>query len=320
MGVFCFGKHRIFQLVCKLQDLFDKRPVSHGKDLPQQRADPGRIFCKGNGQAVFFADNKGRLEMGEGFVIVSQLMKSSGQLNLQIKGAEQVGIDGKTPAELLFHGNKPGIVPLCQKNLPIGHKKHGGGGMEHQSTVKPPGCDPFRDLVFTSENCRKKSTAYVQCIQKHALKLAFQSFFLCLHPFPDPLPVSGKKSQPHFKKILTEKHAPLFFLKSSELCPFERKRDSCKISLKKKTFCLRQIFGTASVPVGETVIIRHTFLHICHYAIKTARSPVIHGEDAWRTEGPGAGAAHGGGLFRHKIQCFPVMKAHALNVIVAQKA
>ena len=54
LGVFCFGKHRLFQLVCKLQDLFDKRPVCHEKDLPQQRADPGRIFCNGNTSLKYY--------------------------------------------------------------------------------------------------------------------------------------------------------------------------------------------------------------------------------------------------------------------------
>ena len=68
---------------------------------------------------------------------------------------------------------------------------------------------------------------------------------------------------------------------------------------------------------GEPVITGHAFLHIRYDPVKASGGAVVHCEDAGGTEGPRAGAAHGGGLFGHKSQGFPVMEAHALNIVVA---
>ena len=131
-------------------------------------------------------------------------------------------------------------------------------------------------------------------------------FFLLIHQFLNPFPVSGKKGQPHFEKILTEQHAPLLFIESGQLCPLEGKRNSGKISLEKKAFRLGQIFSTASMAAGEPVIAGHAFLHIRYDPVKASGGAVVHCEDTGGTEGPRAGAAHGGGLFGHKSQGFPV--------------
>lgn len=57
--------------------------------------------------SVFLTDGESRPAVGQGLFIVTQLIKSSGELDFQIERAEQVGINGKTPAKVGLHGDEP---------------------------------------------------------------------------------------------------------------------------------------------------------------------------------------------------------------------
>lgn len=61
------------------------------RSWPKSGRIPGCIFCKRNGYAVFLTDGESGLQVGQGLFIVTQLIKSSGELDFQIERAEQVG-------------------------------------------------------------------------------------------------------------------------------------------------------------------------------------------------------------------------------------